>query len=227
MAELSETIKGIENQIEGALWALEVHDELEKALEAYQEAESKLTALTLTADNPAYVEQQRVLAYCLMRQSNLLRQLGKPEEAFALCERELTAARLSGDEITQARSLMSNGANYIVARDLEKGLSLLEEARGQFENGASLDHRQGLGWYWILQADLVNAGIVEKTPSEVIEIADRALEILKPIENWPGVARAYAARAEAHEKSGNEDAAAKDRLEQKDYESKIGSGEKS
>lgn len=227
MAEIAEIIKGIENQIEEALWALEVHDEIEKALEAYQEAESKLTALALTADNPAYAEQQRVLAYCLMRQSNLLRQMDKPEEAFALSERELKAARLSGDEITLARSLMSTGANYIVARDIEKGLRLLEEARALFEGSDSYDHQQGLGWYWILQADLVNAGIVEKTPSEAVESADRALEILKPIENWPGVARAYAARAKAYEKSGNEDAAAQDRREQKDYESKVGSGEAS
>jgi hypothetical protein len=227
MTEISDSIKGIENQIEEALWGLEVHDEFRKALEAYQDAESKLTALALPLDHPAYSEQQRVLAYCLMRQSNLLRQMEKPEEAFALSERELTAARASGDEITLARSLMSNGANHLVAREIEKGLRLLEEARVLFENGASYDHRQGLGWYWILQADLVNAGIVEKTPAEVIEFADRALEILKPIENWPGVARAYAARAKAHENRGNEDAAAKDRLEQKDYESRIGSGEKS
>ena len=49
----------------------------------------------------------------------------------------------------------------------------------------------------------------------------RALEILKPIENWPVVARAYAARAKAHEKLGNEEEAAKDRQEQKVSESQI------
>lgn len=221
MADISEIIKGIDNQIEEALWALEVHDEIDKALEAYQDAESKITALALPLEHPAFAEQQRVLAYCLMRQSNLLRQMDKPEEAFALSERELTAARLSGDEITLARSLMSNGANYIVARDIEKGMNLLEEARALFEGGDSYDHQQGLGWYWILQADLVNAGIVEKTSAEVIESANRALEILKLIENWPGVARAYAARAKVHESTGNQDAAAQDRKEQQVYESKV------
>ncbi len=226
MADISEIIKGIDNQIEEALWALEVHDEIDKALEAYQDAESKITALALPLEHPAFAEQQRVLAYCLMRQSNLLRQMDKPEEAFALSERELTAARLSGDEITLARSLMSNGANYIVARDIEKGMNLLEEARALFEGGDSYDHQQGLGWYWILQADLVNAGIVEKTSAEVIESADRALEILKLIENWPGVARAYAARAKVHESTGNQDAAAQDRKEQQVYESKVESGKR-
>ena len=100
-----------------------------------------------------------------------------------------------------------------------------KEACELFEEGDSYDHQQGLGWYWILQADLANAGIIDRQPSEVIEIADRVLKILKPIENWPGVARAYAARAKAHEVIGNEDEAAKDCKEQKYYESKVESGE--
>jgi tetratricopeptide (TPR) repeat protein len=221
MTDISEQLKTIDEQIEQALWGLEVHEQLEKALEVYLEAETKLIQLAITPEDPAYAEQQRILAYCLMRQGNILRQIDKPKEAFALAEREITAARLSGDEITLARSLMSNGTNYLVAGEINKGLGLMEEARHLFESGDSYDHRQGLGWYWILQADIANAKIVEKEPQDVIEIAGRALEILKPIENWPGVARAYAARAKAHENLGDADEAAKDRQEQTYYESKI------
>jgi tetratricopeptide (TPR) repeat protein len=221
MTDTLEIIKSLENQIEEALWALEVHEELDKALEVYQAAQQKLTALELSAEDPAYPEQQRVLAYCLMRQGNLLRQMDKSAEAFVLSERELAAARLSGDQITLARSLMSSGTNFIVTRKIEQGLALLEEARLVFEKGDSYDHRQGLGWYWILQADLANAEIIDRSPPEVIGFADRTLEILKPIENWPGVARAYAARAKAHEKLGNEAEAAKDRREQQHFESMV------
>jgi tetratricopeptide (TPR) repeat protein len=204
-----------------ALWSLELHDEIKKALEIYLEAESKLNALDLTMDNPAYSEQQRVLSYCLMRQGNILRQMGKSEEALALSEREIAAARVSDNEIALARSLMSNGTNQIITGKVGKGLELIEEARELFKSGDSYDHLQGLGWYWILQADLANAGLIEKEPSEIVEIADRALEILKPIENWPGVARAYAARAKANERIGNEHEAARDRKEQQFYESKV------
>ncbi len=221
MNEIPERIKEIENQIEKALWELEVHDELDKALEVYINAESKLEALGIRGDNPAYAEQQRVLSYCLMRQGNILRQQEKPQEALALGEREIAAARASGDEIALARSLMSNGTNLIVAGRIEPGLKLLDDARELFEQGESDDHRQGLGWYWILQADLANAWLVEKEPVEVIEITTRALAILKPIENWPGMARACAARAIAYQKLGNEDKAAKDRQEQMTYESKV------
>ena len=52
-------------------------------------------------------------------------------------------------------------------------------------------------------------------------MAGRSLAILNPIENWPGVARAFAARAKAHESIGNEDEAAGDRKEQQYYEGMI------
>jgi hypothetical protein len=149
----------------------------------------------------------------------------QPQEALALAEREMVAARASGDDVALARSLLSNGANQIVAGEAGSGPDLLEEARGLLESGASYDHQQGLGWYWILQAELANAGLVEQELTRVVEAAERALEVLTPIENWPGVARAYAARADAHERMGNEGAAAEDRREQKRYEGLVGSEE--
>jgi hypothetical protein len=223
--DVLEQIKAIENQIEAALWDSEVHEDLEKALDAYQDAEAKLTALGLEEGNPAYAEQQRVLSYCLMRQGNILRMLKRPQDALEIGKREITAARASGDEIALGRSLMSTGTNLIVAAKVKEGMSLLDGARVVFENGDSDDHKQGLGWYWILQADLANAGLIEKQPAEVIEIASRALEVLEPIENWPGVARGYAARAQARQELGDNAGAAKDRQEQKLAESKIEPGE--
>ncbi len=227
MTELSEKIKAIENQIEKALWDIELHEELEKALEIYREAESKLAELGINADDPAYAEEQRVLSYCLMRQGNILRQMSKPQQALEMSEREIVAARASGDEITLARSLMSNGVNRIVTGGMERGLEMISEAQLLFKKSDSSDYRQGLGWTWILQADLANARLVERGASEVIEMASRALDILTPIENWPGVARAYAARATVYEKLGNEEAALKDRQEQKLAESKINPEEES
>ncbi len=221
MQELSEKIKAIENQIEAALWDSEVHEELEKSLRAYQDAEGNLNELGIGENDPAYPEQQRVLSYCLMRQGNILRQLGKPQEALELGKREVVAARASGDEITLGRSLMSNGTNLIVAGNKDDGLKVLDDARKVFNLGESYDHQQGLGWYWILQADLANAGLVKREPAEVIDITTRALEILEPIENWPGVARAYAARVIARVKLGDEEGAARDRQEQAVYEGKI------
>jgi hypothetical protein len=104
-------IKKIEAQIDQALGTFELHQEIEKALEIYTEAESQLTMLPIKPDHAAYTEQQRVVSYCLMRKGNILRQLGKHGEALAVSEQELAAARASEDEITLARSLMSNGTD--------------------------------------------------------------------------------------------------------------------
>jgi len=225
MDKRTKEIIEIEKQIEDALWSLELHDEIDKALDIYQEAETSLDALEIPTEDPSYAELQRVLAYCLMRQGNLLRQKEKTEEALALGEREIAAARASKDDVTLARSLMSNGTNRILVGEAEKGLGLLEEAHGIFQQGESYDHQQGLGWYWILQADLANAGIIEREPAKILEITGRALAILKPIENWPGVARAYEARVAAHRQMGNEEDATGDRKEQQFYESKVESAE--
>ncbi len=215
------------NQIEKALWELELHEELEKALEIYRDAEADMEKLGISADHPAYAEAQRVLSYCLMRQGNILRQMEKPQQALEISAREIIAARESGDEITLARSLMSNGVNLIVTGGKERGVEMVSEAQLLLKKGDSFDHRLGLGWSWILQADLANARLVDHEPAEVIEMATRALDILVIIENWPGVARAYAARATVYEKLGNEEAALKDREEQKAAESKIEPGEES
>ena len=218
MEKILKEIKAIETEIEENLWAREVKEEFKKAFKIYQEAEEKLLALDLTKGDAAFAEQQRVLSYCLLRQGNVLRQTGKGEEALALSEREIAAARVCENDVALGRSLMSNGTNRIIAGDVEKGLEQIEEARELFESGESYDHKQGLGWVWVLKADLANGGLIKKEASEIIEVAGRALEVLVPIENWPGVARAYGARAKAHESLGNEDQATADRKEQKRYD---------
>lgn len=225
MDKKSKEIKAIEGQIEEALRSLEMQDEIEKALMVYQEAETKLDELGITTEAPAFPDHQRVLAYCLMRQSNILRQTGKSEQALAIGLREIDAARASKDEIALARSLMSNGTNRIIAGEVDQGMEMLEGAREIFDGGESYDHQQGLGWYWILQADLANAGIIKREPGEVLEFAGKALTILKPIENWPGVARAYAARVKANQSLGNEEDAARDQKEAQYYERKVERGE--
>jgi len=224
MTEPSQAITVIEEQIDKALWDLEIKEQLDPALKVYQESEVQLMKLGIAPDDQAYADQQRVLAYCLMRQGNILRQVGKPQQALELGEREVAAARASGDQITMSRSLMSYGTNLIVASKPEQGLPLIEEARQLLERGDSFDHKQGLGWYWILQVDLANAGMVKKSPDEVVEMAKRALDILLPIENWPGVARAYAGLAKAHEKLGEMEEAMKDRREQEKFETKAKEG---
>ncbi len=218
MSAPKSAIQQYEDRIEDALWSYEVKGQLEDGLNEYRAVETDLAALSISSDQTAYSECQRVLAYCLMRQGNILRQIGQTLEALELGEREIAAAQASGDELTLARSLMSNGTNLIVGGEVERGLSMVEEARSLFEAGDSDNFKQGLGWYWILQADLANAGLVDIQATDVIQAAGQALAILSPLENWPGIARTYAARAQAYKNIGDEATAAADRQAQQKNE---------
>jgi len=218
MVVITEAIKTYEKEIEQILTALEQANKLSEALSAYRAVEAKIETLALTPNHPAFKEQQRVLAYCLMRQANLLRQMGEMQEAEVVSERELAAARASAHDITLARSLMSRGATALARGEINSGLGLVEKARALFAAGESYDHKQGLGWYWILQADLGNAGIIQGGLSKVFDAVNQAITILLPLKNWTGVARAYAARAKAHETLGDATAATADREVQSQYE---------
>ncbi|HEX2207544.1 MAG TPA: hypothetical protein VHG93_07660 [Longimicrobium sp.] len=200
-----------EARLDSILYALERPGHTAAALEAYRAVERDLLQRELAPSDPGYPAQQRTLAYVLLRQGNMLRQLGREAEALQVAERELAAARASGDPLTEARTEFSFGATLLANRQTARGMVHLERARELFAGREEPDFRQGLGWYWIIRADLARAGLVAATPEEMIGFADAALEVLMPVENWAGVARAHAARAYAREQLGQREAAAADR----------------
>lgn len=205
-------IQAIEAELEQALQEYEQAGDLENALKAYWILEERLLALELPPDRSLFQAQQRVLAAVLMRQANILRQFGRQEKAAEVSICELEAARQSGDDLTLARSLLSYGATLIFSGDVEPGLDYLEEGRQVFSRGDSPDLRQGLGWYWILRADLANARVTGGGAAEALEATSQALSLLEAIENWAGIERAWAARAIACESLG--DAAGAERARQ-------------
>lgn len=228
MSQYAKRVKECESRAEKTLWSLEVAGKSAEALAVYEAVSADLESIRAECDPSAAREVERALAYCLMRQGNMLRVLGRAEEAAGLSEREISAARASGDALTLARSLMSHGTNVLVAGEPQRGLALLAEAQDLFAASDAPDFQQGLGWCWVLRADLINAGLVPGEAKDVVAAAEQALAALLPIENWPGIARAYAARADAHERLGETKDAAADREAQHDAEARIpakGTGE--
>jgi len=219
--DISDRIKDAEMRIDSSLWKLENQDMLAEALEQYQVVATELENLETKAQSSDYFEQQRVLAYAYLRIGNILRQLGRSNEALQAGERELECARESGNDIALARALMNFGTTLLMGGQVEKGLTYIGQSRPIFEKGKSFNHKQGIGWYWILQAELGLAGLVEVKPNEVLNFLNTACEILKPIENWAGMARAYGLRARVHELQGHTEAAEADRNLQAEYEAKV------
>ena len=209
-------------QIDSALVKFEQAERLLEALAAYRSVDSVLTRLELDVAHPHYRQKQRVHAQCLLRLGNMLRQLDQKDEARSVSQRELQAARAADDTLTLARTLISNGATFIATGEREHGLTLMEEARILFAQSMSAESCQGLGWYWILQADLAQAGLTSRTVKVRIVFADSALLLLLPLENWPGVARAYSARAQAHKNLGDLKAAANDSMSAAKYQKLVG-----
>jgi hypothetical protein len=208
----------LERIMEAALAEQEMVGDLEGALRVYLKVEEKLLEHEPPLNQSLESERQRLLAYCLMRQGNIQRLSGNPEAASRLSQRELSAARASGDPISLARSLMSVGTSRVLQGEIEAGLGRIIEARELFEAGESYDHRQGLGWSWVLEADLGNAGLLRMEHEQILDAAERARSILEPIENWPGVARAYAARAATLLSMGEKTAAEEARQAQQRFE---------
>ena len=123
-----------------------------------------------------------------------MRRMGRGEYNFSKSQIQLKKSVFGVCRGGEAASTHpKNGSLQIVAGKVEQGLAMVQEAQVIFESRDSDDHKQGVGWCWILRADLINAGLVAGSPLDVIAVADRALVALQPIENWPGVARAYAA----------------------------------
>jgi tetratricopeptide (TPR) repeat protein len=219
-ADVTLRIEEAEARIDTTLEDLEKQQKTEEALKRYQVEVAVLEALETDPQGPDDAERHRVLAYGYLRMGNVLRQLGRADEALEAGEKELYHARASGDDLTLARTYMNFGATLLASGETERGLDLIETSRPLFEAGDSFDFKQGLGWYWILQAELALAGLVPLEPKEQLGATDRALEILVPIENWAGVARAYALRARIHQSQGHEEAAAADLERQAEYQAR-------
>lgn len=215
MTDFAARLKELEERTEAALGRLEQDNRWAEALAIYHEAGAELDALAIPRGDPAFRPGRRLRAYLYLREANALRALGRTAEAAPLTDKEFSAAMASADRLSIARATLSLGATCLVNGEVERGLKLLADARPMFEHSDDLEHRQGLGWWYLVQADLSNAGLAQPDPAYALECAGKALEILRPIANWPGVARAHAARARAYERQGDAGAARVARAAQK------------
>ena len=199
----------IAQRSEAALGTLEHDNRWEEALAIYRAAGAEVDALThgLARKDPLYLPAKKLRAYLYLREANALRALGREAEAAPLAELELSAAMGTGEGLTIARAMFSLGTTCLVNGQRQRGLQLIAQSKPMFEHVDDPEYKQALGWWYLVQADFSAAGLVEGNAEYALECAQTALSILRPLENWPGVARAHAARAAAYERLGNARAA--------------------
>lgn len=201
------SLSEIEHRTEDALTALEQAERWDEALEVYRAAGEEVDNFVFSRKDPnekqAYREAKRIRSYLYMREANAYRALGRPQDAVKPSELSLETALASGDGISIARAMFSLGTTYMASGDKERGLKHFNDSKGMFEHATDEDHQQGLGWWYIIKADLRNKGYIEGPPQMALEAANKALELLRPLKNWPGVARAHEARAAAYDHMGD------------------------
>jgi tetratricopeptide (TPR) repeat protein len=200
-------LKDLETRTEAVLGTLEQDGRWAEALQVYHDAGAAADALSVPRGDPAYKPARKLRAYLYLREANALRALGRQTEAQPLAERELSAAMASGDHLSIARAMLSLGSTCLANGQAERGLKLLADAGPMFAHHDDPEHRQGLGWWHIVQAEVSNAGLSPATADQALADAGQALALLRPLENWPGIARAHAARAAALERLGQVEAA--------------------
>lgn len=204
-------LNALEEKLEKALILFEQLEKYELALEHYKKVEKEANKI-MGLNEVETAEVHKLLAQCYLRQAEMLRQLGRNEEASEANQKEIESARLSGNSISYAQSLFSTGINLLSNREVEKGLQMLLEGKKWFEAEVenSDEHKQGLGWYWIIMSDLGNKGMIVCSNEEIIKYSSKAINILTQINNTAGVARAYKARSIAYKNMGIYDLAEND-----------------
>ncbi len=200
-------LTALEDRTDAALGRLEQDGQWTAALEHYQGAGAELDALAVPRKDPIFKAARRLRAFLYLRQANALRALGRHAEARPLADAELSAAMASGDRLSIARAMFSLGSTCVANGEVARGLKLLADAGPMFAHHTDALHRQGLGWWHIIQADLSNMGVSRTAPDAALHDADAALALLRPLENWPGITRAHAARAAAYTRLGQPDEA--------------------
>jgi tetratricopeptide (TPR) repeat protein len=205
---------------EGLVW--ETKEQFEKALEAYDRLLTEAEAFSPTNQSEKN-EKNAVVAYLLMRKAGVLLETGKAEEGEKLMHQAMKNADLSGNSLMIARAKLGVGVFYGSTNRLEEGEKLLTEALSSFAKSTDYDSRQGYGWALLniggLHCKQRKWNLAEQRLAE-------AIDLLKTIQNWVGVASAYELKAKVSNAKGDTTLAKKDLLNAISFYEKQGMKEK-
>jgi tetratricopeptide (TPR) repeat protein len=176
---------------EGLTW--EMKEDFPKALEAYDRL------LKEAGTFPPSDGKDAAVAYLLLRKGGILLQTGKSSEGERLMREALALAERSDNSVMLRRAKLGLGVLCASLGRFDEGERLLTEVFLFFSKGDDYYSKQGAGW------SLLNLGGMYGKQSkwwEAEQRLDKAVEVLKGIENWVGVASAYELKAKNSLKKG-------------------------
>ena len=205
---------------EGLAW--EMKGQLERAVDSYDHLQAEVEAV-IPKSRREDSEKKAIIAYLLMRKAGVLLETGKLESGNLLMNQALTYAEQSGNLLILSRAKLGLGVLYGSTNRFEEGEKLLKEALSSFSQRTDYDNRQGAGWA------LLNLGGLYLKQEKLFlaeENLIRAIELLKTIENWVGVASAYELKAKHDHIKGDFALARQDLLSAISFYEKQGMREK-
>jgi tetratricopeptide (TPR) repeat protein len=176
---------------EGLVW--EMREDFAKALEANDRLLREVEVFPLSGGKDAAV------AYLLLRKGGVLLRTGKLIEGERLMREALALAERSDNSVMLGRAKLGLGVLCGSLGRFEEGERLLTDTFLLFSKGEDYDSKQGAGW------SLLNlGGLYGKQGKwwEAEQRLDKAVEVLKSIKNWMGVASAYELKAKNSMKKG-------------------------
>jgi tetratricopeptide (TPR) repeat protein len=192
-------LKWWEEKIEKEGLAWELKGKLEKALNCYEHFLKELDTIS-PASQREINEKNAIIAYLLLRKAGILLKTGKIESGETLMNQALAYAEQSGNSLIIARVKLGLGVFYGSTRRFKEGEKKLKEALLSFNQSRDYDYRQGAGWALLNLGGLY--GKQEKWDLANEKLTE-AIELLKTIQNWVGVASAFELKAKFNTIRGN------------------------
>lgn len=182
---------------EGLSW--EMKQQFEKALKSYDSFLKEVEAISPVNDEEIKVKQA-IKSYLLMRKASVMMQKGDIKRGKQLMDEASEQAEKSETPLMIGRSKLGVGVFLGSTGSFDEAEKLLKEALSMFKKGKNYDSLQGVGW---CLSNLGGLYAKMKRYDEANESLGQAIEILKGIENWVGVATAFELRARASQACGH------------------------
>jgi tetratricopeptide (TPR) repeat protein len=192
-------IREAEAAVEAAVWKAVQDEDYEKELETYEAVKTNLIAL-VGLSPIGEKERDRVLAYCLMLIDETLVKMKQEEGAVQRAKEALEIAERSEDVPQIARCSLQYGMRLLNSGQIA-------EAEEQFQNVYELtksredpEMQEILGWMLLVRGHILNG---KSLYNQALYVLQEAESILKPINNYAGLAQVYNLMARTYRNLSN------------------------